>query len=188
MTLLESQGDAAIAAAEFARENHRKLNHRRKYTNEPYESHLEAVAKMVAEVGGSSEMIAAAWLHDIVEDTKVTVADIERIFGLSVATLVSELTDISSLGDGNRKTRKKIDLAHIADASPQAKTIKLADLIHNADSIIKHDTKFAKTFINEMEQLLDVLLDGDGGLYATAKCQVINYYNLTKNGGNGSDL
>lgn len=108
------------------------------------------------------EMIAAAWLHDVVEDTPATLYDVEKEFGTGVAELVENLTDISKPGDGNRLTRKSIDKKHIARASQRAKTIKLADLIDNASDISKHETmaimglesrRSAKKVIREMESL-----------------------------------
>ena len=51
----------------YAREAHQRIDQRRKYSNLPYHVHLEAVAKLVATVTDDEEMIAAAWLHDVVE-------------------------------------------------------------------------------------------------------------------------
>jgi hypothetical protein len=113
-------------------------------------------------------MIAAAWLHDTVEDTPATFRDIEQAFGHDVATLVGELTDISKPSDGNRATRKAIDREHLAAASPRAKTIKLADLIDNCRDICLHDARFARVFLDEMEALLRVLGEGDATLLKRA--------------------
>ena len=156
-------------AKAFATREHQRINHLRKYSNKPYQTHLEAVAKLVTTVTDDEEMIAAAWLHDTVEDTPATLGDIENEFGQSVAELVEELTDISKPSDGNRATRKEIDRQHLALASVRAKTIKLADLIHNAADIVKHDKKFAVTFIHEMQALLEVLKEADKGLLKKAE-------------------
>ena len=94
----------------YATEAHQRINHRRKYNNEPYHVHLSAVARIVASVTDDPNVIAAAWLHDTVEDTQATLEDIESSFGVAVAELVEELTDISKPGDGNRARRKAIDL------------------------------------------------------------------------------
>jgi (p)ppGpp synthase/HD superfamily hydrolase len=123
--------DLVDRARIYATEAHQRINHRRKYNNEPYHVHLSAVAKLVASVTDDKEVIAAAWLHDSVEDTQATLEDIEEVFGLPVAELVEELTDISKPGDGNRSTRKRIDRRHLSQASRRAKTVKLADLIDN---------------------------------------------------------
>lgn len=156
-------------ASIFAKYHHEAVGQLRKYTGEPYIIHPARVALTVRSVpGATEEMIAAAWLHDTVEDTNATLADIERSFGVTVATYVEMLTDVSRPEDGNRAKRKEIDLAHTALACPQAKTIKLADLIDNMRSITKHDPKFALIYLPEKLALLDVLMDGDNGLWHMA--------------------
>ena len=160
--------DVATLAQQFAIQSHQRIDQRRKYTGQPYEVHLKAVAELVREVSGDARMIAAAWLHDTVEDTPTTLEDIEDSFGGDVAGLVSELTDVSNPGDGNRAVRKALDRAHLARACARAKTVKLADLIDNCRDICKHDPKFARVFVLEMVDLLQVLSDGDARLYARA--------------------
>ena len=156
-------------AREFATQAHRRIEHRRKYSKQVYEVHLKAVANLVAGVTDDQEMIAAAWLHDTVEDTPATLGDIEREFGVGVAQLVSDLTDVSRPGDGNRTARKAIDRAHTAQASARAKTVKLADLTDNCRDICRHDPRFARVFAGEMAALLEVLVEGDGRLYEKAR-------------------
>jgi len=156
-------------AQDFATTVHQRINHVRKYTNQPYQTHLQAVAKLVSTVTNDEEVIAAAWLHDTVEDTPATLGDIERAFGKPIADLVEELTDVSKLSDGNRAARKEIDRQHLATASKRAKTIKLADLIHNCSDIVKNDKKFAITFMSEMKALLKVLVGGDSTLLKRAE-------------------
>jgi len=156
-------------AQDFATTEHQRINHVRKYTDKPYQTHLQAVAKLVSSVTNDEETIAAAWLHDTVEDTPATLGDIEKTFGRSIADLVEELTDISKPSDGNRAARKEIDRQHLAAASTRAKTIKLADLIHNCADIVKNDKKFAITFMSEMQALLNVLIGGDSKLLKRAK-------------------
>ena len=64
-------------AMRYATEAHSRINHRRKYTSELYDVHLKNVADIVASVTEDPEMIAAAWLHDIVEDTPASFLDLE---------------------------------------------------------------------------------------------------------------
>ncbi|MDX2476962.1 MAG: HD domain-containing protein, partial [Gammaproteobacteria bacterium] len=135
--------DLVEKAKQFATTAHKRINHLRKYNNQPYAVHLSSVAGIVASVTDDEEMIAAAWLHDVVEDTPATLYDVEKEFGKDVAELVENLTDISMPGDGNRQLRKLLDRQHIAAASERSKTIKLADLIDNANVITRHDAKFA---------------------------------------------
>jgi hypothetical protein len=160
--------DLIARAREFAISVHRLIGHRRKYTGQPYEVHLAGVARMVATVTGDPEMVAAAWLHDAVEDTTATLADVEREFGPNVSALVEELTDISKPSDGSRAARKEIDRRHLAGASPRAKTIKLADLIDNTRDIVKYDPRFARVYLREAAALLEVLQEGDPSLYRQA--------------------
>ncbi len=161
--------DLVNRAIRFATEAHQRIAHRRKYSNQPYAVHLDQVAKIVASVTDDEEMIAAAWLYDVVEDTPATLDDIEHEFSSSVARLVRELTDISKPSDGNRAARKAIDREHLAQASGRAQTIKLAVLIDNYKDIARHDVRFAQVYLNEMESLLRVLTEADERLMRRAR-------------------
>ena len=150
---------------------HSSIGQIRKYTNEPYIVHPREVVEILRTMTAtppSNTMLAAAWLHDVVEDTPFTLADIRMYFNDRVARLVEQLTDISKPRDGNRRTRKAIDRAHTAIASPEAKTIKLADLISNTRSIVEEDLKFAEIYLQEKLLLLDVLKEGDDDLWVYA--------------------
>lgn len=157
-----------VEAYAFANAAHQAIGQRRKYTEEPYIVHPVAVARTVATVAHTEAMLAAALLHDTVEDTAVTQAQILEVFGQEVSDLVGWLTDVSRPEDGNRATRKAIDLVHTASAPPEAKTIKLADLIDNTYSIVRHDRKFALVYLPEKARLLDVLREGDPCLWNRA--------------------
>lgn len=159
-------------AKEFAIAAHDAANQVRKYTNQPYWVHPAEVAAIVATVPHTDAMLAAAWLHDTVEDTDVTNEDIVREFGDEVAELVAWLTDVSRLNDGNRAYRKRLDRDHIADAPADAQTIKLADLISNTKSIVEHDPEFAKVYLEEKRLLLEVLVKGDLKLRIAARNQI----------------
>lgn len=157
------------SAKVFCLASHASVGQLRKYTGEPYHLHPFEVADTVADTEYcTEEMIVAALLHDVVEDTQVSLDVIARQFGLVVAAYVEQLTDVSKPEDGNRAARKAIDLAHTAKASPQAKTIKLADLISNSRSIVERDPEFAKVYLAEKRALLEVLKEGDPTLYRIA--------------------
>ena len=150
---------------------------RRKYTDDPYIRHPCRVAGLVRiYLGNDSEVIAAALLHDVIEDTSVTLAQLELFFSDRVVRLVQQLTDVSRPEDGNRAVRKELDRQHIAKASPEAKTIKLADLIDNAHSIVEFDPSFAKVFMKEKAALLEVLTEGNERLLHEARAIVADYY------------
>ena len=153
----------------FATAAHAAVAQLRKYTNEPYIVHPAEVVSIVKRVPHTDEMLAAAWLHDVVEDTGVTIETIRAEFGEEVAELVGWLTDVSRPEQGNRATRKAIDRAHTAMAPAQAQTIKLADLISNTRSIVQHDEKFAKTYLEEKRLLLEVMTKGNATLMEIAR-------------------
>jgi (p)ppGpp synthase/HD superfamily hydrolase len=164
--------DIVERARMFATAAHAAVGQLRKYTFEPYIVHPAEVAGIVAEAGGTPEMIAAAWLHDTVEDTGVTSELIRAEFGDEVATLVGWLTDVSRPDHGNRAARKAVDRAHTAAAPAEAQTIKLADLICNTKSIVAHDPKFAVTYLAEKRELLEVMTKGNPRLRERAIKQI----------------
>jgi (p)ppGpp synthase/HD superfamily hydrolase len=157
-----------IAANCFSAGAHGGRGQVRKYTGEPYVTHPQEVARLVQTVTSDEEIVAAALLHDVVEDTDVDLQTIRAFFGERVASLVGGLTDVSKLGEGNRASRKAIDRAHTAAQHPDVMTIKLADLIDNTKSIVKYDPKFAKTYLEEKRLLLEVLGRGDPILFRMA--------------------
>jgi hypothetical protein len=141
-------------AARFAEHAHGPQ--KRKYTDEPYTNHTKRVAMLVHEAGGDPATIVAAHLHDTIEDTKTTRADIEREFGPEVAALVDELTDKftpQAHPDKNRRTRKKLEAERLGKISDKAKMVKRADVEDNTADILKHDPKFGKVYAEEMDYL-----------------------------------
>ncbi len=113
-------------------------NQRRK-TGEPYIFHPISVAKIVAnEIGLGAVSIVAALLHDVVEDTKYTISDIEQLFGETVARIVSGLTKISSLKKDKDHSiqaenfRKMLLTLH---DDVRVILIKVADRLHNMQTM-----------------------------------------------------
>ena len=136
-------------------------NQRRKYEDAPYVVHCERVSRMVAEYTGDANVIAAAFMHDVLEDTDVTAEEMRRVFGDVITDLVLEVTDVSRPSDGKRQVRKEKDKNHLAKSSLGGATIKLADLIDNCTSIAAHDKGFAVVYLREADALLKVLKHGD---------------------------
>lgn len=169
-----------VKAIEFAKEAHG--SQKRKYTGDPYIVHPIEVATTLANRGFGEEVIIAAILHDVVEDTPVSNAEISKVFGGKVASLVAMVTDVSMGAIGNRAARKEMDRQHLAGASSEGKSIKLADLISNSQSILQHDRNFAKTYMREKAALLQVLKGGDPVLYRQASEIVDRYYAEVGNG------
>lgn len=162
-------------AKEFAAYKHAEINHTRKYTGEPYIVHPEEVAEIVSTIPHTDEMLAAAWLHDTVEDTNTTLDEIEAEFGYTVMVYVKGLTDVSKPEDGNRAARKSIDREHLSKQLPEIMTVKIADLISNSKSILELDKNFAKVYLAEKKLLLKVLTDGDPVLWKQAYGIAYNY-------------
>lgn len=160
--------DMVEKARVFATAAHAAVKQLRKYTFEPYIVHPAEVAAIVATRPHDPEMLAAAWLHDVVEDTGVTNEDVTREFGNKVGKYVGWLTKISRPEYGNRAFRMQMDRNYIAGAPAEVKTVKLADLISNCSSIVLHDAEFAKTYLEEKRLMLEVLKEGDQILWDRA--------------------
>ena len=167
-TSVRSLVDRALSFATLAHGDQR-----RKYTGEMYIVHPIEVMEIVKTVPHDDAMLAAALLHDVVEDTDVTLEEIRTSFGDDVASLVDDLTDVSKPEDGNRKTRKALDREHSAQSSARAQTIKLADLISNSRDILENDPHFAKVYLAEKELLLEVLTKGDKSLHEQASTFIL---------------
>jgi (p)ppGpp synthase/HD superfamily hydrolase len=124
-----------LRAADFAARRHRKQK-RKGSTGEPYINHPIAVAELIASVGRVTDAItlAAALLHDTVEDTDATVEDIEREFGPDIRGVVAELSDDKSLPSAERK---RLQIVNAPNASRRAKIVKLADKSVNVADITR---------------------------------------------------
>lgn len=103
-------------------------------SGEPYIAHPVAVAGLLRDLGGSSVMIAAGFLHDVVEDTDVTPEEIESRFGVEVRRLVEGVTKLSKFNFSSKTERqaenfRRMFLAMAADI--RVIVVKLADRLHN---------------------------------------------------------
>ena len=119
-------------AQEFAREAHKSDE----WTSisgvkTPQINHVQQVADLVWASGGTDNEIIAAWLHDTVEDTKVTLDDIKNIFGDEVAEIVDGLTDRVHYNDMLLPERKKMQAERLLGMSTSVRRIKLADQLSN---------------------------------------------------------
>ena len=111
----------------------------RRKTGEPYIYHPIAVAKMVAnEIGLGATSIAAALLHDVVEDTYYTIDDIEQLFGETIARIVSGLTKISNLKkdkDHSIQAENFRKMLLTLNDDVRVILIKIADRLHNMQTM-----------------------------------------------------
>lgn len=97
----------------------------------PYVLHPLAVATMLAEAGADPDTVLAGILHDVIEDSDVTEAEIAREFGPRVAGLVAEVSDPPDWAGLPRPERKARQARHLAHASAAARMIKIADQTSN---------------------------------------------------------
>lgn len=173
-------------AKQMAHEAHDSIGQKRKYTGEPYWVHTDTVAATVAEFGGTEDMVCAAHLHDVIEDVtgknpKFDLFLIGNTFGKAVADLVVELTDVytkEAWPDLNRNKRKALERERVSKASPEAKTIKLADFLHNTASITEHDRDFAQVYLKEKLALLPYLAEGNTELFCKVSMQTLAACNI----------
>lgn len=156
-------------AREFATDAHGRHEQVRRYTNEDYIVHPRAVAERVARYLPEPEVLAAAWLHDVVEDTDVDLEEIRQLFGDDVALLVDQLTSGPHGPELERAERKLLDRLQLAQADIRAKTIKLADIIDNTHTIAERDPEFAALYLPEKYAMLQVLKQGHPELFDHAK-------------------
>jgi (p)ppGpp synthase/HD superfamily hydrolase len=165
--------DIVDRAELFARAAHGAIGQIRKYTGEAYVTHPIRVMGLVKTVLKDPDALAAALLHDVIEDTELTKEDILTEFGPRVAEMVVALSDPPKVEGGpNRKARKALDRDRLSKASASVQTIKVADMIDNTESIVAHDPKFAKIYLEEKRLLLDVLTKADAGLVHVARNQI----------------
>jgi guanosine-3',5'-bis(diphosphate) 3'-pyrophosphohydrolase len=118
-----------IRAAAFAAEKHRRQR-RKDADASPYINHPIALADVLTNEGAVEDttVLAAALLHDTIEDTATTHQEIEATFGTEIASVVSEVTDDKALP---KAERKQAQIEHASALSPAAKLVKLADKICN---------------------------------------------------------
>jgi len=147
-------------AKELATKAHHGVKRR---GGEPYIIHPESVAKIVHDVKSSKEiasLIAAAYLHDTVEDTDITLDEIREKFGELVMSLVSELTNndekLKMLGKEEYLIDKMLNM------SSWALVIKLADRLHNLkdfEKIMLGDNDKAKKWVNNYAKQTKSIID-----------------------------
>ncbi len=164
-----------LKAKEYATEKH--TGQKRKYTGEDYIVHPEEVATIVAGLPDSTpEMIAAAYLHDVVEDTDTHLFDIAEEFGWTIAHYVGGLTDVSRPEHGNRAYRKRLDRGWLESQEAEVQTIKMADILSNSTSIMERDKEFAKVYMHEVKLLHNALDLADMGLSNKVEDIIKQYY------------
>jgi len=124
--------ETVLKAAAFAAEKHR--NQRRKDEEaSPYINHPIQVAHILVQADVEDpEVLAAALLHDSIEDTNTSFEELEIVFGYEIANIVAECTDDKKL---SKLERKQAQIDHAAKISRKARLVKLADKIANVNDM-----------------------------------------------------
>lgn len=174
MTKDTTSHDLVVRARKFAEAVH--YNQERGHTPPyPYIQHPEMVATVVSRVPGCTpEMLAAAWLHDVIEDADILPETLELLFGKEVTRMVIALSKPSN-SDMARKQRCAAYNSQLAAAGPEVQTIKLADIIDNLSDI--EDSGFTDNFIDqyirEKSECVEVLTKGDAKLRDIARWMAV---------------
>lgn len=152
---------------------------RRKFADEPYINHPVRGMNICFPYSPGDSMPAAALLHDVLEDTAVTTEELSQflhsVFDQTTAAetmrLVEDMTDIytkQQYPQWNRRKRKAMELERMQKVSPDAQTIKYADIIDNTLDLKNAEPDFAKLFLFECKGLLKAMNDGNNELHQLA--------------------
>jgi (p)ppGpp synthase/HD superfamily hydrolase len=151
----------------------------RKYTPERYIVHPVRVMETCRKYDNSLPVLAAALLHDVLEDTEVKVNELLHFLRSimnnkeadKTLQLVIEMTDVyvkANYPHFNRRKRKEKELERIELTSPEAQTIKYADIIDNSNEITQQDPDFAPRYLKECRAILKKANKGNPELYEIA--------------------
>jgi len=157
----------------------------RKYSSDRYVVHPVRVMQTCALYTKDIHVLAAALLHDVLEDTSITKEAMDvfltpllgSVNAQRTLSLVIELTDIYTRTNYprlNRKQRKALEAKRLSECSSDAQTIKYADVMDNSHNIIQHDPGFGPIFLKEAYDLLTVLRKGNALLYEKA-LEILRY-------------
>lgn len=174
---MNSQEKILKEIEEYADRSHG--NQMRKYAPDRYIVHPKRVMENCLNHTDDITVLAAALLHDVLEDTPVKQKEMRAFLETKMSAeqadktmkLVVDLTDVYIKKDYprlNRKARKKKELERLKKTHPDSQTIKYADIIDNAKEIITADPDFAKVFLNECRVNLEELDKGNPQLYKEA--------------------
>jgi guanosine-3',5'-bis(diphosphate) 3'-pyrophosphohydrolase len=144
----------------------------RKYTPDRYIVHPVRVMNFCKEYTNDISILAAALLHDVLEDTQTTKGEIEKFLAAlmdaqrtgKTTRLVEDLTDVytkQNYPHWNRRERKQKEAERLSKADPDAQTVKYADIIDNSIEIVSHDRDFASVFLREGRAILEKIDKGN---------------------------
>lgn len=150
----------------------------RRYTPDPYIVHPIRVMEKCRQYLPQLPVLAAALLHDVLEDTSVTAEELEGFLYHTMNAedarltmlFVVEMTDIytkQAYPQFNRRQRRDLEFERLTAVSPEAQTIKYADIIDNTD-ITENDPDFAQVYLREALRLLNKITAGHPELHKKA--------------------
>ena len=165
------KGELALLLKALAFAAHKHRDQRRKDPEaSPYINHPIALAELLAGEGGvaDAEVLVAALLHDTIEDTATTAAELDAQFGRRIAGMVLEVTDDKNLP---KAERKRLQIEHAAGLSAGAKLVKLADKICNLRDVAERppaawDLARRQEYFDWAKQVIDRLRGAHAGLEA----------------------
>ncbi len=134
--MTEQDVDSVVRAYQYSRQAHEK---QKRLSGEPYIIHPLSVAQIVAKLGMDAPAMVAAILHDTVEDTKVSLDDVTRLFGREVALLVDGVTKIGKVPLSTKEEQQAENIRKMLLAMSQdirVIIIKLADRLHNMRTLM----------------------------------------------------
>lgn len=143
-------------AEDFSDQAHSSIG--QKYGDLPYSRHTQGVARRVARHIEDPEVVAAAHLHDTIEDTGVTQEQLALRFSPRTALLVFEVSAPEAAVGVRRAERTAAEAIRLAGVSADAKSIKCADVAENMEDIVTMNPGFARTYVPEKRALLGSLV------------------------------
>ena len=161
------------AVREFATQAHQ--GQMRKYAPDPYIVHPVRVMEICRKFDPQLPILAAALLHDVIEDTAITAKTLADFLYRTMETddaaktleIVIDLTDVyvkSAYPQLNRRRRKDKELVRLSQISADAQTVKYADILDNTSEITMSDPGFAPRYLRECLAILNALKDGNSRL------------------------
>ena len=157
-----------LAAIKYASEKH-MLQHRKGCDKIPYINHTIRVAYTIQEIAKEydPEILSAAILHDVLEDTDATETELTNLFGKEVCSIVKEVTDDMTL---TYDDRKRLQIKKAPSLSRKAKIIKIADKISNIQDILHTDLNWSnrrkRKYVEWSEQVIAGCRDVNAALEA----------------------
>lgn len=183
---VRSTNSAIQLADVYADAAHSAMGQTRNYTGLPYIVHPRMVAGLLYTTKHSEKsltpLVQAALLHDVVEDTEITIDDLLKVFDPLVVGMVEELTEPDDPDYWRRhgfdkrpprKERRRIEAQRRSTISADAQTISVADIIANSHDIVAAAPRdFARMYQEELSYRLDMLKEADPALWTVARLLV----------------